>query len=79
MFLLPPHRRVAQRLTEDPTGQIGLGVQHAEARLLHDPFETLGLRARIPTVPRFPGPEAFGGRTPQDHRHPVTLEMQPLP
>ena len=79
MALFPPVRQVPDRFTEDTTGEVGLGVQQAEPRLLHDQFQVLGARARVPTDPRLAGLQAFGRRTPQQDGHPADLVLGDLP
>jgi len=49
VLLLPPPGQVPHRFTKDTAGEIGLGVEQAEPRLLHDQFEPLGLRAGDPS------------------------------
>ena len=77
--LMPPVRQVPDRFAEDATGEVGLRLQQAETRLLHDEFQTLGARARVPADPSLAGLEAFGCRAPQQHRHPLALALGDLP
>ena len=78
-MLLPPLRQVPDRLAKHAAGEVGLLVQQVEARLLHDEFQALGARARVPAEPRFAGLEALGRGAPQDYGHPLAVALGDLP
>jgi hypothetical protein len=77
--LLPPVRQVPDRFAQDAAGEVGLGVQQAEARLLHDQFQALGAGARIPVDPRFADLQASGWRASQQHGHQPAIALGNLP
>jgi hypothetical protein len=76
---MPPVRQVPDRFAEDAAGEVGLRRQQAEARLLHDEFQPLGARARVPPDPRLAGLEALGRGTPQQDGHPLAVALGDLP
>ena len=77
--LLPPLRQVPDRFAEHAAGEVGLGLQQAEARLLHGQFQALSARARVPADPRLSGLESLGRGTPEQHRHPPAVALGNLP
>ena len=77
--LMPPVRQVPDRFAEHAAGEVGLRLPQAEAGLLHDEFQTLGARARVPADPRLAGLQALGRGTPPQHGHPLTVALGDLP
>ena len=46
---------------------------------MHDEFQALSARARIPAEPRLAGLEALARGAPQEHGHPLAVALGDLP